>query len=134
MAAAERSVIAPVAVEVLRLFCHILHMNFSSSPTSILNLTVSQESQSITEFYDTFGVGKYCQLFTHESIIDQYDISALYSPQTAPSPSTITTKISYTHIEPDPTHRPKRHPDPITRVATAHICGQTNGTSECSIT
>ena len=28
----------------------------------------------------------------------------------------------------------KRHPDTITRVATAHICGQTDGTSESSIT
>jgi len=33
-----------------------------------------------------------------------------------------------------PTHHPKRHPDPVTHVATAHICGQTDGTSESSIT
>jgi len=33
-----------------------------------------------------------------------------------------------------PTHHPKRHPDPISRFATIHMCGQTNGTDECSIT
>jgi len=49
-----------------------LHIHFSSTPTLILNLTISSESQSATEFYDIFCVGKYCQLFTHESIIDQY--------------------------------------------------------------
>ena len=57
-----------------------LYINFSSTPTSILSLTTSY-----TEFNDIFRVGKYCQLFTHKSIIDQYAISALYSPQTAPS-------------------------------------------------
>jgi len=67
-------------------FVAFLHMNFSSTPNSILNLTISQESQSFTEFNDTFCVGKYCQLFTHESIIDQYAISALYSPPNCPFP------------------------------------------------
>ena len=32
-----------------------------------------------------------------------------------------------------PTHHPKRHSDPISRVATAHMCGQTDETSESSI-
>jgi len=67
-------------------FVTFLHMNFSSTPTSILNLTVSQESQLITEFYNSFGVGKYCQLFTHESIIEQHAISALHSPPNCPFP------------------------------------------------
>jgi len=39
----------------------------------------------------------------------------------------------YGHTEPDPTHHRKRHPDPITRVATAHMWGPTDGTSESSI-
>jgi len=31
-------------------------------------------------------IGKYCQLFTHELIIDQYAISAFYSPPNCPFP------------------------------------------------
>jgi len=57
-------------------FVTFLHMNFSSTPNSILNLTISQEREFDTEFNDVICVGKYCQLVTHESIIDQYAISA----------------------------------------------------------
>jgi len=71
---------AAVAVAMLRLFCYVLHMNFSSTPTSILNLTISQESHSYAEFFDIFRVGKYCQLFTHESKIDQYHDQYAISP------------------------------------------------------
>jgi len=45
-------------------------------------------------------------------------------PKTAPSASTITAKISYTHSEPDHTQHTKRHLDPISRFATTHMCGQ----------
>jgi len=48
-----------------------LHMDFSATPTLILNLSISYESHAFVEFHATFCVGKYCQLFTHESIIDQ---------------------------------------------------------------
>ena len=44
--------------------CYI-RVHFASTPTSILNLTISQESKSFTEFNDVICVGKYCQLFTH---------------------------------------------------------------------
>jgi len=78
-------------------FVAFLHLNFSSTPNSILNMTILQEGHSFAKFNDTFCVGKYCQLFTHESIIDQYAISALYSPQTAPSlrrsPSKSNTRL-----------------------------------------
>jgi len=37
------------------------------------------------------------------------------SPQNCPYPSTITTPIKYTHPSTDPTHHPKRHPDPFSR-------------------
>jgi len=57
---------------------HVFTVLFASTPISILNLTISQESQSFKEFNDTFCVWKYCQLFTHESINDQYAISALF--------------------------------------------------------
>ena len=67
-------------------FVAFLHLNFASTPNSILNLTISQESHDFAEFNDTFCVGKYCQLFTHESIIDQYAIFALYSPPNCPFP------------------------------------------------
>jgi len=36
--------------------------------------------------------------------------------------------------KPDPTHHPKRHRDPISRVATAHMCGRTDGMDEWSVT
>jgi len=42
-------------------------------------------------------------------------------PQTAPSPSTVTTLIKYTPPLTDPTHHPKRHPDPISHFATVHF-------------
>jgi len=114
-------------------FVTFLHMNFSSTPNSILNLTISQESQSITEFYDTFGVGKYCQLFTHELTIDQYAISALYSPPNCPVPFDDHHQNLIHPFRARPTHHPKRHPGPISRVATAHMCGPTDGDDECSI-
>jgi len=45
--------------------------------------------------------------------------------KTAPSPSTITTPIKYTHLSSDATHHPKGRPDPLGRFATIH-CGQTD--------
>jgi len=74
----------PIAM--LHLFCYIFAHEFFFNPNSILNLTISYESQSFTEFNDTFCVGKCCQLFTHKSIVDQYAISALYSPPNCPFP------------------------------------------------
>jgi len=44
-----------------------LYVNFSSTPTSILNRIISSERELDTEFNDIFCVGKYCQLFTHDS-------------------------------------------------------------------
>ena len=44
-----------------------------------------------------------------------------FTPNTAHSPSTIATPISYTHLSTNPTHRPKRHWDPISRFATVHF-------------
>ena len=38
------------------------------------------------------------------------------------------------HTKPNPTHHPKRHPDPISRFATIHMRRPTDGPSECSVT
>ena len=38
------------------------------------------------------------------------------------------------NTEPDPTHYPKRHPDPISHFATIPMCGQTDGIDDRSIT
>jgi len=45
------------------------------------------------------------------------------------SPPKVNTPIP----SPTPLTTPKRHPDPISRVATAHMWGKTDGTSESSI-
>jgi len=44
-----------------------------------------------------------------------------FIPETAPSHSTITTHIWYTHPSTDPTHHPKRLLDPISHFATVHF-------------
>ena len=57
--------------------------------------------------------------------------------KTAPSSSTITTPIEYTHTSTDLTHHPKRHLDPISRFATIHFADtHTNrdDPGECSTT
>jgi len=41
--------------------------------------------------------------------------------QNYPFPSTITTPIQYNHPSTDPTHNPKRHPDPFSRFVTVHF-------------
>ena len=76
-------------IAMLRLFCCVFALEFLFNPQ--FNL----EPDYIVDFNDTFCIGNYCKLFTHVSIIDQYAISALYSTQTAnsPSPLTISTKI-----------------------------------------
>jgi len=50
---------------------HFLYINFSSTPISILNLTISFDREFDTEVNGIPCVRKYCQFFTHESIIDQ---------------------------------------------------------------
>jgi len=45
----------------------------------------------------------------------------IYTPKTAPSPSTITTPIYNTHPSTNPTHHSKRHKDSISRFATVHF-------------
>jgi len=66
MAAAQGSVISLVAVEVLRLFCHIFAHEFLFNPHFDL-----ERDYIIREFDTEFNgipcVRKYCQLFTHES-------------------------------------------------------------------
>ena len=49
-----------------------LYIHFASTPTSILNLTIAKEREFDTEFSGIPCVRKYCQFFTHESIIDQH--------------------------------------------------------------
>jgi len=177
-----------------------IFVHLSSTPTSILNLTISPESQWNIDSNYILSVRKYCPLFTHESnaftsfcsfkqmgvqtpknsrsspfllrhvdphLIHQclgplhspcpmtaQSVHALprnfatksplvtmgrpkFTPKTAPSPSMITTKIQYTHSSTDPSHHPKRHPDPISRFATAHFCWPkdrpTDGQVECSV-
>jgi len=46
-----------------------IFVHFSSTPTSILNLTMSSESQENDVSNDILSVRKYSQLFTHESNI-----------------------------------------------------------------
>jgi len=46
--------------------CYIF-VHFSSTPTSILNLTISSESQWNIDSNDVLFIRKYSELFTHES-------------------------------------------------------------------
>jgi len=46
-----------------------IFVHFSSTPTSILNLTISRESQYNDISNDILSVRKYSQLFTNESNI-----------------------------------------------------------------
>ena len=74
MAAEQRRVVIDVAMDVLRVLCYryVLYKNFSSTPIWILNLTISWEREFDTEFNGIPCIRKYCQFFTHESIIDHY--------------------------------------------------------------
>jgi len=181
-------------------FCYVFVYKFLLNLTSILNLTISSQSQSYTEFNDIFCVGKYCQLFTHESnaflsvmspietmhtqmpknarndarnspfplrhvdlhltheclgsphsscqttarllyalphndatkIPIGYNGTPQIHPQTVPSLRRSPPK-SNTPI-PSPTQSPPQTASgSISRVATAHMCGPTDGTSESSI-
>ena len=68
MAAAQCSIDAAVAMDVLRLFCYIFAHNshFDLEPDDIIGKGID------TEFNDIQCVREYCQFFTHELIIDQY--------------------------------------------------------------
>jgi len=44
-----------------------------------------------------------------------------FTHKTATSPSAIITPIWYTHSSTDPTHHPKRHPDPFSHFATVYF-------------
>ena len=75
-------------------------------------------------------------LSTFQTQVDHQSVrhSALYSPQT-PLPLWRSSPKCNTHdTKPDPTQHPKQHPDPISHVATPHMCRQTDGKDECSIT
>jgi len=67
MVAAQGSVIAPVAVEVLRLFCYIFsheflfNLHFDLEPDYIIRKGIRHRIEQYP------CVRKYCQLFTHES-------------------------------------------------------------------
>jgi len=73
-------------IAMLHLFCCVFTLEFLFNPQFDLEPDYITRSQSFADFNDTFWVGKYCELFTHESIIDQYAISALYSPPNCPVP------------------------------------------------
>ena len=75
-----------------------IRVHFASTPTWILNLTIPYESQPNTEFNDTFCVGKYCQLFTHESIINQYVTSRSLPPLSGCFLVVPHTTIAYTTV------------------------------------
>jgi len=159
-----------------------------------MNLTISYESQSYTEFNNTFCIRKYCQLFTrvdHQSVchfpivnnrmhisknarnharnspflfrhVDFHLTDECLGPSHAPRQMTARSLYALAHndattsplvtmglrkftpklplpfdvhhknlIQP---YRAKRHPDPISHVATAQMRGPTDGTSESSIT
>ena len=65
------------AVAMFRTF-ELLHLcTFRVNPHFDLEPDYIIRKQSFTECNDIICVGKYCQLFAHESIVDQYAISAL---------------------------------------------------------
>ena len=92
--------------------------------------------------------GNYCQLFTHESsaffsVITPIETNACPDAKNARNRAR-NRPLPLRHVDfhltheclgqwAHPTHHPKRHPDPISHVVTAHMCGRTHGTSECSI-
>ena len=86
-----------------------LQMNFASTPTSILNLTIS--------FNGIPCVRKYCQLFTQKSIIDQYAIFALYSPPNCPFPFDDHHQNLVHHF------RARLHSPPQTASQSIYGCG-----------
>jgi len=179
-----------------------LRINFSSTPTSILNLTISSERELDTEFNYIFCIGKYCQFFTHKSNaflsvmspietmhtqmpknarnharnspfplrhVDFHLTHECLGPAHSPCQTTVQSLYALPHNDttnsplvtmgrhkfspklplplrrsppksntpipsPTPLTTPNIHADPISRFATAHMCGRTNGTDECSIT
>jgi len=67
----------------LRLFCYIFAHEFLFNPYFDLEpdyIIRKPIVHSLTEFNHTFCVGKYCQLFTHKSIVDQYYEQYAISP------------------------------------------------------
>jgi len=56
----------------LRLLCYVFVHKFLLNPHFDLEPDYIIRKPIVQEFYDIFRIGKYCQLFTHESIIDQY--------------------------------------------------------------
>ena len=85
------SLAAAVAVAMLHVLCYVLYVNFSSTPTSILNLTIYSERELDTEFNDIFCVEKYCQLFTHES---KAFLSVMSPIETSPQSNSRTSRRS----------------------------------------
>ena len=95
----RRSLAAAMAIAMLRVLCYVFvhkflfNAHFDLEPDYIIRKPIVY-----TEFNDIFYIGKYCQLFTHKSIIDQYVFSPLKRvgckfrkmsetmPETAPSP------------------------------------------------
>ena len=49
------------------------------------------------------------------------------------SAAEVSTTLVHRSILLDPTQHPKRHPNPFTGVATAHMCGQTDGPRESPV-
>jgi len=62
---------------ILPVLCYVFVHKFLFNPHFDLEPDYIIESQFDTEFNDVIYVGKYYQLFTHESIIDQYVLSLL---------------------------------------------------------
>jgi len=69
-----------------------IFVHFSSTPTSILNLTTSSESQYNDVSNDILSVRKYFQLFTHESNI-QYVIPPIQTNGTECKQTDTHTKV-----------------------------------------
>jgi len=73
-------------ITMLRLFCYVFahkflfNPQFDLEPDYIVRKGIRQRIQQCNLHRE------YCQLFTHESIIEQYAISALYSPPICPFP------------------------------------------------
>jgi len=74
------------AVAILGVFELLHSCTFRVNPHFDLEPDYIIRKPIVPEFNDVICVGKYCQLFIHESIIDQYAISALYSPPNCPFP------------------------------------------------
>ena len=110
--------------------CYIF-VHFSSTPTSILNLTILQKKRWNIDSNSTLSVRKYCQLFTHESNIflgQQYVIPPIQTNR-AQMPKNVriharNSPFVLRHVDPSNTSMPG--PTPLTIPNDSSIAVRTS--------